>query len=570
MINEQIIDNVINKILHEAFARRNGNNLTNKQSKTAGQIKIAGVSHAEREVKKDDNTTMQIEYAVVVLVNVYENTKKDLIKAINQIGTIITQDNNGNQVQNKVFTLVDRKMTDVLFLYCDLALKNYIPDLLEKIENFIISMPAYREKSEAIKEMCGELYDAVDSVASKSEVEAQKRLAYENWENMLQQLKDPEVRSRLRRYNMAFLASSSVGHILSPGNIKRIFDVRPDATFVVEKRTWEKDFNRTIKPGAIPILVSKPTDRRFLSKNSLDNAARNKGYSDYDSAIDITNGATQVNATIKTDANGYSNHFAYVKMYDVADTIPPSNPEDDVFTIKYGLKNNLTGEVNEPAQNFIDNMNDNNISADASQSDISRIKAICYVLKTYCEKNGIELNFSLYDEGKYENFINYVIGVIATTKAKVYGFLRPKDVENFKALSIIALCSVWGVAYNSNYEYVLDIDLKHRNQNNREGDINISLTQSVYTMIDEIVPKINKIARDVDQNNIVAETSNNFIKGYFMEEYKRQIMSETKINNFIKQNQVNGKINIKDFLNFCKKTIPTIPVEEDENNSENK
>ena len=383
--------NRLNKILHEAFTRRKGNNLTNKQSKTAGQIKIAGVSHAEREVKKDDNTTMQIEYAVVVLVNVYENTKKDLIKAINQIGTIITQDNNGNQVQNKVFTLVDRKMTDVLFLYCDLALKNYIPDLLEKIENLIISMPAYREKSEAIKEMCGELYDAVDSVASKSEVEAQKRLAYENWENMLQQLKDPEVRSRLRRYNMAFLASSSVGHILSPGNIKRIFDVRPDATFVVEKRTWEKDFNRTIKPGAIPILVSKPTDRRFLSKNSLDNAARNKGYSDYDSAIDITNGATQVNATIKTDANGYSNHFAYVKMYDVADTIPPSNPEDDVFTIKYGLKNNLTGEVNEPAQNFIDNMNDNNISADASQSDISRIKAVCYVLKTYCEKNGIEL-----------------------------------------------------------------------------------------------------------------------------------------------------------------------------------
>lgn len=569
MINEKIINNVINEILHEAFVKRYGNNLTNKKSKSAGQIKIGGVSHAEREVKKDDNTTMQIEYAVVFLVNVFENTKKDLIKAFNQISTITTQDDNGNQVKNKVFTLVDKNVTEVLYLYCDLSLKNYIPDLLEKIENSIISMPAYRERSDAIKQMCSELYDAVDSVASKTEVEAQNKLAYENWENMLQQLKDPEVRNRLRKYNMAFLTSSSVGHILSPGNIKRIFDVRPDATFVVEKRTWEKDFNRTIKPGAVPILVSKPTDRKYLSKNSLDNAARNKGYSDYDSAIDITNGSTQVNASIKTDANGYSNHFAYVKMYDVADTIPPSNPEDDVFTIKYGLKNSLTGEVNEPAQNFIDNMNDSNAQGDTSQSDISRIKAVCYVLKTYCEKYGIELNSSLYDEGKYENFINYVIGVIATTKAKVYGFLRPKDIENFKALSIIALCSVWGIAYNSNYEYVLDIDIKNRNQNNREGDINISLTQSVYTMIDEIVPKINKIARKVNQNDIVAETSNNFIKGYFMEEYKRQIMSEAKINDFIKQNQVNGKIKIKDFLDFCKKTIPTIPVEEGENNIEN-
>lgn len=569
MINEQIIDNIIKKSLYEAFTNKFRNKLVNNQSKSAGKIKIADIRYLEKEIKKDDNTTKLLEYAVVILVNIYDNTKKALIDTFNQIGTIFTQDDNGNQVKNNVFTLVDKNRPGTLYLYCDLEQKKFIPDLLEQLEKSIISMPAYREKSDAIKEMCSELYDAVDSIGSKSEIEAQKKLAYENWENMLQQLKDPEVRKRLRKYNMAFLTSSSVGHILSPDNIKRIFDVRPDATFVVEKYTWKKFFNRTIKPGATPILISKPTDRNYLSKNTLDNVARDKGYSDYKSAMDITNSATQVNATIKTDANGYSNHFAYVKMYDVADTIPPENPEDDVFTIQYGIKNNLTGEVNEPAQNFIDKMNDN-MPSDANQSDDNRIKAVCYVLKTYCEKNSIELDFTLYNEGNYEKFVNYVIGVIATTKAKNFGFLRPKDIENFKALSIIALCSIWGCAYNENYEYVLDINLKNRNQNNREGDINVSLTQSVYTMIDEIVPKINKIARKINQNEIVAETSKSFIKGYFIEEYKRQIMSENKLDDFIKKNMVNGKININDFLDFCKKTIPTIPIEGIENNSENK
>lgn len=540
MINEQIIDNVINKILHEAVISRFGQNLKNQKS-NSGNIKIENVFKREKDGK---------EYAVVKLTNIRDNTKKEICTNI-------------NNASNGVFNAVPAQESGKIFLYCDVANKNNVPDVLESIEDSILSMNAYREKVDAIKTFCSQLYDAVDSVVTNADIENQNKLAYQNWENMLQQLKDPAVKARLRRYFIKQMNVGNAGHVLSLANVQEIYDADPDATFVLEKHTWKEKYNRDVMENAPYVLVTKPTNKRNLSKDDLDMSAINKGFSSFADAKKLTNNSTQVAHKIKLDANGDSDYFQKVKMYDVRYTIPPADPEMDVFTKEIGLLNNLKGEINDAAKKYNDEHNidlNNNSEEDVKQSEINNMKVMCYALIKYCEKNNIECNTSLYKKGDYSNFVDYVMTLIINNKTHIFNIIRNEDIEKFKDITIIALSNMCGCPYDSKYEKSIEqLNLNNNSNYNNSGRIDTSITQSVYTLIHEIRPRVIDLLKKDDNEDFVIE-SKGFIKGFFKESYYNQLIREEKLNSFIKNNMVNGKVDVKKFLDFCKQSFPKIDL----------
>ena len=179
-----------------------------------------------------------------------------------------------------------------------------------------------------------------------------------NFMEMLQKLQDLKIQNKMFNWQVHnyWLNNYNWGWVLSRSNAMKILGQRPDATFVTTANGWQRDFNRTIKPGAKPIIYSKPDYKghnypqwvKDKAAQSIINTNTNKPFLDWKDAVSQIKGNKQkyhqLDLKAQQIAGVYCTHPVW--GYDVTDTIPPQDPSQDKWAQEAGLVNNLFGSLN--------------------------------------------------------------------------------------------------------------------------------------------------------------------------------------------------------------------------------
>lgn len=539
-INENIIENVIKKVLNEAgFSkfRRIRNNTNTQNNKGRIQIGYADLT------KQND-----LEFIDVILTHIFSDTKSELINNIN------------TEVDRKILFAVDNaKNKGQIILRCNPENKTKIPSIISNLMLAINNVGSYDENY--VERLCLSLYDVVEEVPTSLDIEEVEKIKYSNWEEMLQRLEDPEVRKRLLKYQMTNDYARQYGHVLSASNVVSILNQFPSASFVVEASTWKKSFNRTIMANAQPILVKKPIPSNNLNID-LDSAAKICGYNNYEDARTKSKNSTQVLSNIRMVAlNNRAKNFYYVKMYDVSQTIPPSNPDLDIWTNKIGLSDNISGVLNNHAEEY-DNQY---ISAEHQKTKKENEKNITqakkakwenrrYAIESLCKKNKIDISAFKHIENHAE-YIAKTVYTVAKNLAPEYGIIKDDDIKTFAGLTTIVICMSCDCPYPSKLNRYIEAPKKPE------------IISSVYTLSAMFLPALNKEMRAKSVTSVaVANESYNrdtkIIKKTMNN--KNKLIRESKIDKFIKNNKdKNGNIDVMNFLKFCKTTLPKVTDDND-------
>ena len=164
-------------------------------------------------------------------------------------------------------------------------------------------------------------------------------------------------------------------------------------------------------------------------------------------AKDFTKNSVQTIGSIEMDANKGNSGFYKVIMYDVADTIPPSDPKDDIWTNDIGLLNNLTGAINPAAQAKEDEIKaqlgtvqpQQQTQPSASSSTAMRKRR--GIIEWLCKKKNIPTLNNMPDE----EFI--VDGTYKYSKvmAKSLGYVKPQDIERIALVSTLIVAVSSGI-----------------------------------------------------------------------------------------------------------------------------
>lgn len=471
MNSKELLKESIRKIIFETIEESGGFRKFKKSSTGStpgnrkGNLQIAYCKSAKA---KSSVTGKETEYIAVCLSHVWKDGLNTLVDAINK------------SVPAKVMNAIVNNNTVIIRV--NLAMKNEIPNYVMKMGESIKQLNDYSEQS--IDNLCVSIFDEVDEVATTADLDNAKEKSISNWMEMLSLLEDPQVRQRLLRYQTTNDYARTYGHILSPNNVKDVLDQFPTASFVAEASTWKRIFNRTIKPGAQRIVVSKPIVNN-LTKKDYDEAAIKCGFESYKDAKEKTKGATQVMNKIKITAQENAKEFIKVVMYDVSETTPPADPRKDVWTNQIGLQDNLTGILNSEAQTF-DERHSSKIQQDnkekINQTQKSKWKNRRLAIKLVCDKHNIptESFNSLTDE----EFIIKASMLYAEKLAPSYGVVHPQQIEEVKALVVatIAMCCDSPIpSFVSKYINKRAIDR--------------TLGVAAYNIAGDMIPKINKACR---------------------------------------------------------------------------
>lgn len=183
-----------------------------------------------------------------------------------------------------------------------------------------------------------------DKISKYREV---KNSAIEYWQKYLETLNDPETIKIIEAYSSLPLTDKVYGHTLSRKNAMLIRSVNNDATFILPLKEWRK-LNRGVKRGAKQYVIYIPTGTPEQIADVKD-VIKNLGWGNmpYDDL------PTQVQKEVDIKTNGLANNlFKPVYEYDISDTyLFPGQP--DIFSQTLGLKNNLTGELNDLAKSEV-------------------------------------------------------------------------------------------------------------------------------------------------------------------------------------------------------------------------
>lgn len=354
-----------------------------------------------------------------------------------------------------------------------------------------------------------------------------------NWKELLSKLQDPDFRKMLLNFQTTVACAKKYGHILSKKNVMSILSQNPMASFVTTPETWRVKFNRQIKPGAQKIIVTKSSNYGNTSWTARNNSARAHGFQDMKDAKDFTNNSVQTMGSIEMDANKGNSGFYKVIMYDVADTIPPADPKDDVFTNDIGLINNLTGAINSAAQTKEDQLKaqlgtvQSQQQVQPSASSSTAMAKRRGIIEWLCQKKNIPTLKNVSDE----EFI--VDGTYQYSKvmAKSLGYVKSHDIER------IALVSTLLVAISSGINEGNHKILSSVGGNTVYNDDDV---MSIFTITNTIIPTM---AKKISESKIfegmegkkeftIDDIINMAIKKYGLPE--EQIEEQRKIkNNFV-------------------------------------
>lgn len=323
---------------------------------------IIGVSKGKFPSKNDDGKTLK----VLNLLNVDQEDKKVLIQ--------------------KEYGGVVRPMNDTTFALT-FSTKNpenlHDPKTEKLVKAYKYLKATQKYELPPLRGMLDEMIGAEFEKLSKGEAEKIKQDADALWLEFMQRIKDPEIQKLLQSIGQYAYVNHAYGWVFCAENIMKIRQQNPNATFLKTEAQWRQQFLRRVRPGTKPIWLVVPVDGiQNSDSQEIANAMSNLGYP-----------PTQRYETLSQQQKHYVDVYiakraqkhSWKAYYDIADTIATSN---DVWANEPGLKNNLTGELNDIARSEVgDNVqvDDSGKPMDASQ--------------LYSESGNIELLYSQLVEG---------------------------------------------------------------------------------------------------------------------------------------------------------------------------
>lgn len=519
-VTENRLGKILKEVVEEGFGKfRKFPKATSQQQgqtdgKRRGKLQIAG---CRTEMRKSAVTGEMKEYIAVYLGHVWGDGAESLVNAIN--GAV------PKHIMNAIVTPPDGNIKGRdggrVLIRVNIDMKNEIPNAVNKMAEAIKQLNDYTESS--VDKVCDTIFDRVDNVVTSKDEENAQNMAVSNWQEMLQKLNDPEVRKRLLAYQMTDDYARAYGHVLSPGNVNKILNQFPNASFVAEKHTWEAEFNRRVAPGAQRIIVTKPNER-ITDKTALDDAARRCGFANYRDAKMRTNGATQVMNQIEIMASKSASGFKNVIMFDVSQTIPPSDPKLDRWTIEFGLTNNLHGVMNSKSVELDSHLSaENKELIDRNKQKISaaqqaRNKNRRNVLTTLCRVARVDMSqMENYDDNEFIAKASYQYAKAMLPK---FGIIHPKQMEKIASLCAVATCISCGIDTVPN-TYTNAI---------ANGSTTQEEAMTVATITSQIFPKLSKATRTPDIEMVKTES---IIRG-------------------LNEAQTGTPISLAQFINICK------------------
>lgn len=492
-------------MMNEGF-RKFGKPAAQANGPKKGNLQIA---YCKADKKRSAVTGQEKEFISVCLGHVWKDGAQRLVDAIN------------SAVPKHIMNAALGTGNERVIIRVNIDMKNEIPNVTAKLEDAIKQLGEYTDAS--VETVCNQIFDAVDSVATSTDVENAQNKSIENWKDMLEKLEDPEVRKRLLKYQTTNDYARAYGHILSPGNVQDVLDQFPTASFVAERSTWLKIFNRTVQPNAQRIVVTKPVQGQ-PSMADLDAAAKMAGYASFRDAKQQTNNATQVMSEINNLAKKKTTNFIKTVMYDVSQTVPPSDPSKDVWTNTIGLSDNITGLLNTHAQSFDDQITGGTAKAtkDANQAEITKAQQAKwqnrrYALMAVCKRKNIDVSSlkSLSDQ----EFIAQATYLYTQSLMPSYGIIRQENINKIAAMCAVAMCYSCECQVPSNIsKYII-------------GMKNIPMTDAkvAFTVIHDILPSLSKSTR-AKNVKMVNNESINKIKSIIMEDSQEMITPQEFFN----------------------------------------
>ena len=463
-----------NKINEGGF-RRFAKSASQGNGQKKGNLQIA---YCKTDKKRSAVTGQEKEFISVCLGHVWKDGAQKLVDAIN------------SAVPKHIMNAALGTGNERVIIRVNIDMKDEIPSVTAKLEDAIKQVGEYSDAS--VETVCNQIFDAVDSVATSSDIANAQTKSIENWKDMLEKLEDPEIRKRLLKYQTTNDYARAYGHILSAGNVQDVLDQFPTASFVAERSTWLKQFNRTVMPNAQRIVVTKPIQSQ-PSMADLNAAAVTAGYASFKDAKEQTGDATQVMGEIVNLAKLAQKKTAtFIKtvMYDVSQTIPPSDPSKDIWTNSIGLADNITGSLNTHAQSFDDKISGGAAKAakEANQAEISKAKMAKWqsrrnALMMICKRKNIDVSgLKNLDD---QEFIAQATYFYAQTLIPNYGIVRQEDINKVAAMCAATMCYSCDCQVPANIsKYIISMK-----------NIPIEYVTVAFTLIHDVLPSVSKSIR---------------------------------------------------------------------------
>ena len=442
------------------------------------------LSYCELSTARSKKTGETKEFIAAHLSHVWEDGAVTLANAINSSVPvhIISAYTTKAPGKNRVF-----------MLRINIAYKDELPNVIDKLRDAINSTHDYNATS--VNTLCNNLLLRVDSVVTSDDEADMAQNISSTWLDILKKLNDPAVRETLLKYQMSNDYARAYGHQLSENNVVSILSQFPNASFVAEKYTWEKLFNRKVMPGARRIVVWVPLNSEQV--RSRDDSARAMGFQDYKHAMSVTNNSTQVKGKINIGTKMDPSKFRRAIMYDVSQTIPPSNPKKDKWTLEIGLSDNLRGEMNAVTQELDKNLsgedkekierNKQRISQAQQMKNVNRKNA----LLALCRK--MKIDTAQFENLSDEEFIPRASYEYAVANMPKYGIIRPENIEKMASMCAICVAVACGIdTLPRRYTKILDPAFIEREKRNKRFDYTPTQedAMTVASLVKKIFPSI--------------------------------------------------------------------------------
>lgn len=222
-----------------------------------------------------------------------------------------------------------------------------------------------------------------------------KKTAIEYWKKYLETLNDPETVKIIEAYSSLPLTDKIYGHTLSRKNAMLIRSVNNEASFILPLSGW-RQLNRGVKRGAkqYVIYIRTGSDSQIAEIKDI---IKQIGWGN----VPYDDLPPQVQKEVDIRSNGKaSGIFKPIYEYDISDTyLFPGQP--DIFNQTVGLKNNLTGELNDLAKSEVMAASDN--KPDVDKLMVERTVKANDNFSKYCEENNINY---IHSDNPSANLVN--------------------------------------------------------------------------------------------------------------------------------------------------------------------
>lgn len=259
-----------------------------------------------------------------------------------------------NKVGQNIFFIAQSTKNNSIWIYVKKDNIDDFVNILPSIEEALTKTNNYTKKS--IDEFAEKIEGFIETTPTPEEEEQNNAQIASNWKELLQTMKDPEVRKRFLAFQTTFTCANNFKDAtLSRANVATVLSVDPLASFVTDARTWRTKFKRNIVSGA-PFIIINKVENVIPPTSMMNNDPEVKRAGGWTAVMKASGGPWYgaAYAAIKRvrKNSGIPAVFYKSKVYDVRYTAP-MDPNDDKFMTVAGLVNNLTGELNNIAAQML-------------------------------------------------------------------------------------------------------------------------------------------------------------------------------------------------------------------------